>query len=145
MRPNRWVLGVVVMAAVALTGVGCGKKKDEAKAKPEANSPTAAPNADAAPDLAPINAAVPDELKSVLQFEMKDDPRGRLSVVAPKGWDAGVMPGSWKPPKGDDLGFMTRFAAFDQLRRRVRKERLAAGGRKGRVRPTDLGRRPGDG
>ncbi len=104
MKLRQW--GFVV-AALAVA-VGCGKKADEAKAGDKGEAPAAAP-ADTA--LTAINAAVPADLKSTLTFAMTDDPRGRLTVAAPVGWDKGIMPGSWKPPASANLGDTTRFSA----------------------------------
>jgi len=89
------LLLLVMMAA-------CGKKgADKAAA-----SVTKA-DADAA------NAAVPAELKSKIEFEvrtlddgMKHHPT-KYTYVAPKQWKKGFMPGSFEPNDGDNMGFGT--------------------------------------
>lgn len=90
---------VIVMAL----GLGaCGKKGGGAAAV----SLTKA-DADAA------NAAVPADMKSKIEFEvrtlddgMKHHPT-KYTFVAPKQWKKGFMPGSVEPNDGDNMGFGT--------------------------------------
>lgn len=92
---------LVVLMAVTLGA--CGKKKGGDSA---AASVTKA-DADAA------NAAVPADLKSKIEFEvrtlddgMKHHPT-KYTYVAPKQWKKGFMPGSFEPNDGDNMGFGT--------------------------------------
>ncbi len=91
------------MVLLVLFAAACGKKSGGGAA---AVSVTKA-DADAA------NAAVPAELKSKVEFEvrklddgMKHHPT-KYTIVAPKQWKNGFMPGSVEPNDGDNMGFGT--------------------------------------
>jgi hypothetical protein len=93
---------------VVLVAAACGKKGGGASAP----SITKA-DADAA------NAAVPADLKSKVEFEVRtiEDKMGhhstKYTLVAPKSWKAGFMPGSLKPEDADNLGFGTELRVGD--------------------------------
>lgn len=99
---------MALIALVLVTTAGaCSKKKGGDSA---ASAPSITPaDADAA------NAAVPADLKTKVVFEVRtiEDKVGRhthkYTVVAPKSWKAGFLPGSLKPETSDDLGFATEM------------------------------------
>lgn len=96
---NRNLLLLVTIAA-------CGKGKSGGGA--------AAPSITKA-DADAANAAVPAELKSKVEFEVRTFDDGskhhpeKYTVVAPKQWKKGFMMGTLEPDKADDLGFATSF------------------------------------
>ncbi|MDB4954609.1 MAG: hypothetical protein JWO36_2178 [Myxococcales bacterium] len=87
------IVGLLVVAA-------CGKKGGSADSVTKAD-------ADA------VNALIPAEMKGKLEFEAAtiEDGMGRhptkYSVVAPKGWKKGFMPGSLEPADSDNFGSQT--------------------------------------
>lgn len=88
----------LALIALVVVSVGCSKKKAGDGAAASAPSITKA-DADAA------NAAVPADLKSKVVFEVQtiEDKLGRhtttYTLVAPKGWKKGFMPGELEPEK----------------------------------------------
>jgi hypothetical protein len=91
---KRYLLAVIVVAA-------CSKKSGSS-----ADSVTKA-DADA------VNAMIPADMKGKIEFEVAtvDDGMGRhpakFTVVAPKGWKKGFMPGSLEPADSDHFGSKT--------------------------------------
>ena len=91
------------LVVVVLFAAACGKKGGGASAPAITKA-----DADAA------NAAVPADLKSKVEFEvrtlednMSKRHKDKYTFVAPKQWKAGFMPGSVEPNDGDNLGFGT--------------------------------------
>ena len=84
--------------------IGCGNRDD-----PPGAPPTPTPQAPQPDPLAEINAAIPPELRTALEFEWFDDERGRFRVAVPKGWNTSFMPGTYEPPEGSPYGAMTRY------------------------------------
>jgi hypothetical protein len=87
---------------VLIVAAACGKKGGDA-----AKVSITKADADAA------NAAVPADLKSKVVFDVQtiEDKLGRhttkYTLVAPKSWKKGFMPGELKPDDADNLGFGT--------------------------------------
>lgn len=100
---NRYVLIALVLVAA------CSKKSGGGGAAAAAAPSVTKADADAA------NAAVPADLKTKVDFEVRtvEDKVGRhthkYTLVAPKSWKAGFMPGSLKPEDADNLGFATEM------------------------------------
>ena len=88
---------------LAMLAVACGKKDSDKKGGEGGGST-------AATDVSAVNAAVPKELAGKLQFEAAKGEKDRFSFAAPRGWKAGVMPGSYQPPDDANFGFMTRYS-----------------------------------
>lgn len=92
------------MLLVGLLVAGCGKK--DGAAGGGGDGPTKA-DADA------VNALIPADVKGKVEFEVAtiDDGMGRhptkYTVVAPKGWKKGFMPGSLEPADSDNFGSKT--------------------------------------
>jgi hypothetical protein len=100
---NRTVCLVLVVAAA------CGKKGSGDAPKVSVTKA----DADAA------NAAVPADLKTKVVFDVQtiEDKLGhhttKYTLVAPKSWKKGFMPGELKPDDADDLGFGTSMSVGD--------------------------------
>lgn len=94
---------------MALGAVGCGKAAGPG-AGPSGDAPAAKLAANAVADA---NAAVPKELAGKLKFVegAYDERSTKALAVLPEGWrESEVIPGSYAPPDGSDLGFLTKFA-----------------------------------
>jgi hypothetical protein len=93
---TKWILLGAVLA------VGCGKG--------EKGGGGGGATADTSAAVAAANAALPADLKGKLEFEGAKNDKEGVAIVAPKGWKAGMMPGSYQPPEDASLGFMTRYS-----------------------------------
>lgn len=93
---NRKLVLLVLIAACGKKGGGGGAAATVTKA-----------DADAA------NAAVPADMKSKIEFEVRTMDDGmkhhptKYTFVAPKQWKKGFMPGEVEPNDGDNMGFGT--------------------------------------
>jgi len=93
---------------VLLVAAACGKKGGGASAPAVTKA-----DADAA------NAAVPADLKTKVVFDVQtiEDKMGhhttKYTLVAPKSWKKGFMPGSLKPEDADNMGFGTEMHVGD--------------------------------
>lgn len=94
--------GFIIVAAIALGALGCGKGDKRAGSV-----------AASAIDVDAVNALVPAELKDKLVFEKRDivEERGRsattYTVAAPKGWTQDMKSFATLKPEGG--GFMVEF------------------------------------
>ena len=98
---------------IALLVIGCGSKEgggkagDKAPPAVDARAELAAVAAKAVPE---VNARLPDSLRGKLEFVAVLGEKDHHIAVQPKGWTAGNIPGSVKPPDDAQLGFMTGFS-----------------------------------
>jgi hypothetical protein len=96
-----------VIAVLALAG--CDKGAAPAGEKPaEVKAPAADPAADFGQALAAVNAARP--AGATVEFETQKLDKDGIVAAVPKGWKAGIIPGSFEPPEGANLGFMTKYS-----------------------------------
>ncbi len=103
--------GVTVLVA-ALAGLpACGGKKDD-KRVVDRHAARADPQAELAAvagTLGDVNGKIPEELKGKLEFTAALGEKDRHVAILPKGWEAGTLSGSTRPPDAAGLGFMTQY------------------------------------
>lgn len=94
-----------VAIILSLLTLGCGKSGKKGRTS------KSSPVADLTKAAAEATGLVPSDLKGALGFEQVKLDRGRLMAVVPKGWKKSpVVPGSYTPPGGSGLGFMTKYS-----------------------------------
>lgn len=98
---------MVGWVALAIGAAACGKKDGGGGGGGDAPPAKLPANA-----VADANAAVPKEAAAKLKFVegTYEDRKDKALAVVPEGWKkSDVIPGSYSPPDGAGLGFMTKF------------------------------------
>jgi hypothetical protein len=95
-----------LIALLALAG--CDKGAAPAGGEKSAEAKPADPAADFGQALAAVNAARP--AGATVEFETQKIDKDTIVAAVPKGWKAGVIPGSFKPADEANLGFMTSYS-----------------------------------
>ncbi len=100
-------LPLIALLAVAGCVAGCDRGAAPAGGEKKAEKQAEAPATDFTQALAAVNAARP--AGATIEFEAQTLDKEKIVAAVPKGWKAGFIPGSFEPPEGSNLGFMTKY------------------------------------
>ena len=102
---RRLALVLVLGLAVALAGCNKGGDGPAAPAGPSKEEQLKTFQEKVLPQ---VQAAVPADAPKV-EFEAKLTDKDTAIAAVPKGWKESVIPGTFEPPEGSDIPFMTQY------------------------------------